>query len=319
MMPNNKSLLFTAIAALSFVASASFSPLANAASEQMPASLPLSQFGENPGELTASVFSPTKTPKALVVLLHGCVQNAEKLAVDSGFRGLAQSHNFALLLPQQSKSNNIKQCFNWFSTPDTARDQGETLSLKNMINTVKGSLKVDKVYIAGLSAGGAMASGLLVTYPQMFDGGAVIAGLPYPCADNLIKAISCMRAGPSQSAAELVALAQKTSPKAKSWPPLFIATGDSDKVVNAVNSQKLAEQWAALSGSKQVATEDKLGASFSRWKSGDKSSIELVTIKGMDHGWSVNPAVKNGGSTAPFLPKAQVSTAQQIVDFWQLN
>ncbi len=316
-MPNNKSLISAAAVALGLLSMANFATATEAKSTQFSS---LSQFGDNPGELTASYFKPSSSAKTLVVLLHGCVQDAKVLAKQSGFLAQAKAHNFALLLPQQSKANNIKQCFNWFSAPDTDRDKGETLSLKNMILRTKKTLEADKVYIAGLSAGGAMASSILVNYPEMFDGGAVIAGLPYPCADSLIKAISCMRTGPSQTADELAALARKTSPKTSQWPPLYVITGDSDNVVNADNSAKLAQQWAQLAALKSFSMSKENDSDVMQWSDSNKrSQIKLVTISGMDHGLSVNPDVENGGEVAPFLPKAQLSAAKDIVDFWQLN
>ena len=316
-MPNNKSLISAAALALGLLSMASFSTVIQAKQAQFS---PLSQFGDNPGELTASYFKPSDSAKTLVVLLHGCVQDAKVLAKQSGFLAQAQAHNFVLLLPQQSKTNNIKQCFNWFSAPDTDRDKGETLSLKNMIASTKKTLGADKVYIAGLSAGGAMASSMLVNYPEQFNGGAVIAGLPYPCADSLIKAISCMRTGPSQSADELATLARKTSPNTSQWPPLYVITGGSDNVVNADNSAKLAQQWAQLSSLSSLSMSKQKNADVMQWVGHNKKAhIKLVTIADMDHGLSVNPDVEGGGVVAPFLPKAQLSAAKDIVDFWQLN
>ena len=88
------------------------------------------KFGENPGELTASYFQPELVSGDTVVLLHGCVQNGEALAINSGFLSLAKTHRFNLLVAQQSDKNNIKSCFNWFSKQDTDKNSGELLSLK---------------------------------------------------------------------------------------------------------------------------------------------------------------------------------------------
>jgi poly(hydroxyalkanoate) depolymerase family esterase len=96
-------------------------------------------------------------------------------------------------MPQQSLENNIKGCFNWYSTSDFAKETGENLSIKNMILTLKQHLGGADVYILGLSAGGAMASSLLVNYPDLFNAGAIVAGIPFPCADGLITVISCMK------------------------------------------------------------------------------------------------------------------------------
>lgn len=285
----------------------------------------LKSFGNNPGDLEASYYLPSMSAlngssPALVVLLHGCAQQAEKLASQSGLLGLAKHHNFALLLPQQGLTNNIKQCFNWYSAEDYTKENGETLSLKNMITTLSKKMKTDNVYIIGLSAGGAMASSLLVNYPDLFTAGAVVAGIPFPCADGLITGISCMKNGPSQTADELVSLIQKSNPKQKNWPKLSVWTGEIDSIVNPLNSSMLAEQWAQLSNVTTKPTiSKKSGYTITRWqKDGEEVQVELVEIKKRNHGIMVNPKVENGGEAADYLLKSPLSTAKHVVEFWQL-
>lgn len=281
----------------------------------------LDDFGENPGEITASYYANSKTSDNVVVLLHGCVQNGETLAEQSGFLGLAKAHNFTLLLPQQNENNNIKTCFNWFSPQDTTKDQGESLSLINMIKQVKNKVKANNVYIVGLSAGGAMASAMLVNYPDVFKSGAIIAGVPYPCADNLIKAISCMRSGPSQSPAELTELVKQTNSTPSHWPTLTIWTGKEDKVVNAQNSTALAQHWAMLSKANKAPVIETEGAyQISRWNDEKNNTlVELIEIDAMGHGMPVNPQKDNGGTEAPFVLKAPISAALNIIKHWNLH
>ncbi|GHE95865.1 extracellular catalytic domain type 1 short-chain-length polyhydroxyalkanoate depolymerase [Thalassotalea profundi] len=281
----------------------------------------LNDFGENPGELTASYYANSKTSDNVVVLLHGCVQNGETLAKQSGFLGLAKAHNFTILLPQQSENNNIKTCFNWFSPQDTTKDQGESLSLINMVKHVKNKMKANNVYIVGLSAGGAMASAMLVNYPELFKSGAIIAGVPYPCADNLIKAISCMRSGPSQSPEELTKLVKQINSASSHWPTLTIWTGKEDKVVNAHNSIALAQHWAMLSkANENPVTETKELYQISRWNDEKNNTlVELIEIETMGHGMPVNPQKDNGGSEAPFVLKGPVSAALNIIKYWDLQ
>lgn len=289
----------------------------------------LKSFGANPGDLEASYYLPKNLPKtnapngsspALVVLLHGCAQQAETLAQQSGFLGLAKQYNFALLLPQQGLTNNIKRCFNWYSADDYTKDQGEMLSIKNMITTLKQKLVSENVYIIGLSAGGAMASSLLVNYPELFTAGAVVAGIPFPCADGLITGISCMRNGPSQTADELVTLIQKTNPKQTQWPKLSVWTGANDSIVNPLNSSMLAQQWAQLSkGNIKTTVDKKAGYIITRWQNTNKEvQVELVEVMKRDHGIMVNPNVENGGEVSDYLLAAPLSTAKHVVAFWQL-
>lgn len=278
----------------------------------------LANFGDNPGALTASYFQPKKISSSLVVLLHGCIQNGEELAMQSGFVQLAKQHGFTLLVPQQSQKNNVKSCFNWFSEQDSLKDQGEVQSIKNMVVALKAKTKVNDVYIAGLSAGGAMSSAMLVHYPELFSAGAVVAGLPYPCANNLAKAISCMRNGPSQSTNELVELIKNSNKTINSWPRLLVITGNEDVVVNPKNATSLALQWAKLTSSDNK----ELNHSFSDYQArswlnkADETQVKLLTINKIGHGISVNTALKNRESSSAYLPKSSVDSAKSIVDFW---
>ncbi len=281
----------------------------------------LEEFGENPGALEASYFTPNIEKTALVVLLHGCAQQGEELALNSGLLGLAQKHNFAVLLPQQVLSNNIKRCFNWYSPDDSTRDTGETLSIKNMVAHLKAQLNSQEVYIIGLSAGGAMASGMLANYPELFTGGAVVAGIPFPCADGLITGISCMRNGPSQTANELETLVRNLNPQQKSWPKLSVWTGENDGIVNPLNSSMHAQQWAKLSAIKsKPVIDEKSGYTITRWQNSVKQTqVELIEVSRLGHGIMVNPQVENGGEESDYVLSSPVSTVKHVVDFWQLS
>ena len=283
--------------------------------------LKLNNFGSNPGDLEASYFSPKIDKPKLVVLMHGCAQYGDELARQSGLLGLAKKHNFALLLPQQSLSNNIKRCFNWYSADDFTRDSGETLSIKNMISRLQTQLGSEDVYIIGLSGGGAMASGMLANYPTLFTGGAVVAGIPFPCADGLITGISCMRNGPSQTVDKLVDLVQKINPKQTIWPKLSVWTGGKDSIVNPSNSSMLAQQWAQLSALKnKPILHKKLDYTITHWEnSANEVLVELVEVSDLGHGIMVNPQVKNGGEASDYLLVSPISTVKHVVDFWQLS
>lgn len=281
----------------------------------------LEAFGANPGDLEASYFTPNIESPALVVLLHGCAQQGDELAFQSGLFGLAKKHNFALLLPQQGLSNNIKRCFNWYSADDFTRDSGESDSIKNMISQLKGQLGSKKVYIIGLSAGGAMASGMLANYPALFTGGAVVAGIPFPCAEGLMTGISCMRNGPSQTADELVTLVKKRNPKQTTWPKLSVWTGVNDSIVNPLNSSMLAQQWAILSAleSKPIVNK-KSGYTITHWQnSANETRVELIEVAHLGHGIMVNPQVENGGEVSDYVLASPLSTVKHVVDFWQLS
>ena len=281
----------------------------------------LENFGDNPGDLTASVYQSSVKSNELVLILHGCTQNGEQLAKKSGFYQLAQADNFNLLVPQQHSKNNIKDCFNWFSLKDITRDSGELKSIVNMIKQVTKEYQKPRVFIVGLSAGGAMATSLLSQYPSLFEAGAVIAGLPFPCADNLTKAISCMRNGPSQTPKELAELVVGINGDQKPrWPNITIWTGSNDQVVNPINSQFLAKQWLLLMGL-NVKPNVSHGSNYTRslWIDSNKGKVELIELENLGHGLPVNNEQKYGGEEGAFLLQSSLPSALEITKFWQLS
>jgi poly(hydroxyalkanoate) depolymerase family esterase len=164
----------------------------------------VTNFGSNHGNLSMFKYIPDQLPAsaALVVVMHGCTQNARTFANESGWIQLADKLHFALALPEQSQANNQKNCFNWFQRGDNSRDQGEALSIKQMVDKMKSDHNIDakRVYVTGLSAGGAMTSVMLATYPEVFAAGGIVAGLPYGCANDLpqmfpTQAFQCMSTG----------------------------------------------------------------------------------------------------------------------------
>jgi poly(hydroxyalkanoate) depolymerase family esterase len=137
-------------------------------------------FGSNPGKLRLLTHVPRNLPKApaLVVALHGCTQTATIYDHGSGWSKLADRYGFAVLIPEQQRTNNPNNCFNWFLAADTQRNKGEAFSIRQMIERMIEDYGIDRrrVFVVGLSAGGAMTSAMLATYPEIFAGGAIIAG-----------------------------------------------------------------------------------------------------------------------------------------------
>ena len=157
---------------------------------------PVAEFGPNPGNLQMFTFVPDDLPPspALVVVLHGCTQNAPGYDLGAGWSTLAERHGFVVVCPQQSPANNPKSCFNWFLPGDVTRGRGEVLSIRNMIERAILDHGIDRsrVFVNGLSAGGAMAAAMLATYPELFAGGGIVAGLPYGAAANVQQALQAM-------------------------------------------------------------------------------------------------------------------------------
>ena len=148
----------------------------------------VADFGPNPGGLRMLSYRPPalKPGAPLVVVLHGCGQHAEAFAGQAGWLTLADRLGFSLVAPEQSVSNNFNRCFNWFEAADISRDQGEAASIAAMVrHAIAQGADPDRVFVSGLSAGGAMAVVVLGAYPELFAAGAVVAGLPYGVADGV--------------------------------------------------------------------------------------------------------------------------------------
>lgn len=160
--------------------------------------------GSNPGALRMFRYVPAGLPdrSPLVVVLHGCLQTASGYEYGAGWSTLADRYGFALLVPEQQRANNPNTCFNWFVPGDTSRGRGEALSIREMVEqmVVEHGLDHQRVYVTGLSAGGAMTSAMLAAYPEIFAGGAIVAGLPYGAATNAQEAFQSMLQSPARPA-----------------------------------------------------------------------------------------------------------------------
>ncbi len=216
----------------------------------------LSGFGSNPGALAAYTYLPQALPAdaPLVVVLHGCTQTAAGYDQGSGWSQLADRHGFALLYPEQQRGNNPNLCFNWFMPEDTRRDSGEALSIAQMVRHMLDRHGLDRrrVYITGLSAGGAMTSVMLATYPELFAGGAIIAGLPFGVANSVPEALDRMRGRGLPGAAQLETLVRGASSHSGPWPTLSIWQGSADQTVLRANADAILAQWRGLHGLRQV-------------------------------------------------------------------
>src|SRR3954466_3547035 len=207
----------------------------------------VSDFGSNPGNLRMLAYVPDRlaSSPALVVVLHGCLQTAAGYDYGAGWSTLADRYGLALLFPEQQTANNPQRCFNWFEPEDSIRDQGEALSIRQMVEHMirAHGINRSRVFVTGLSAGGAMTSVMLATYPEVFAGGAIIAGLPYGVATNLQQALSGMHQPPSRPARELGDLVRKVSSHKGPWPKLSVWHGSADKTVSPSNANEILKQW----------------------------------------------------------------------------
>ena len=206
------------------------------------------RFGSNPGALRMFKYVPIKPERALMVVLHGCNQSAASYDVGAGWSTLADRYGFVLLLPQQQATNNSNRCFNWFLAGDTDRGRGEALSIREMVETMIRDHEIDRsrVYVTGLSAGGAMTSVMLAAYPETFAAGGVIAGLPYRTATNAQQAFESMFQVRERSRREWGDLVRAASPYQGPWPRVSVWHGGADPVVKRENADQIIKQWTDL-------------------------------------------------------------------------
>ncbi len=281
-------------------------------------------YGSNPGALRARAYIPVNMPenRALVVVLHGCTQSAAAYDHGSGWSQLAEQEGFAVLFPEQQRANNANLCFNWFVPGDTSRDSGEALSIRQMIEAlvVAHGLDRNRIYITGLSAGGAMAAAMLAAYPDVFAGGAIIAGLAHGSASTIPEAFDRMRGHGGPSKAELQKHLREASPHKGPWPRISLWQGSADTTVVPSNAEAILAQWQGVHGlgasPTRVETVD--GQKRQVWCDGDgRELVERYAIAGMGHGTPLKTNGDDGlGHAGPFMLDAGISSTRHIARFW---
>jgi poly(hydroxyalkanoate) depolymerase family esterase len=266
-------------------------------------------FGSNPGNLRMFTYVPDPLPNAaaLVVVLHGCTQTAVGYDHGAGWSTLADRYAFALLFPEQQPSNNLGRCFNWFQPEDSARDHGEALSIRQMIEHVTRTHAIDRgrVFVTGLSAGGAMTSVMLAAYPELFAGGAILAGAPYRCATSSAEALASMFQGQVRSAQEWGDLVRAASPHQGPWPKVSVWHGDADRTVAVVNAAEVIKQWTNVHGLPTAPSRQEIVDGHPRriWvNAAGEDVIEDYIISGMSHGApiAISTGEQRHGAAGPF-------------------
>ena len=285
-------------------------------------------FGSNPGNLRMFKFVPSGLPAnaPLVVALHGCAQTASSYDAETGWQMLATRWQFALLLPQQQSANNSSSCFNWFESVDTTRGQGEALSIKQMVDRMRTDHASDaaRVYVTGLSAGGAMASTMLATYPDVFAGGAILAGIPHRCATTQSAAFSCMNPGSDLTPSQWGDKVRAASSHAGPWPKVSIWHGDGDFTVRPMNLTESMQQWTNVHGIDQVADVSDTVAGYPHRVYADAAGnarVETFTITGMGHGTPVDPGTGETqcGTAGAYILDVNICSSWYIGRFWGLD
>ena len=233
----------------------------------------------------------------LLVMLHGCKQDPVTFSSGTRMNQLADQQGFLVLYPEQRRWANAFRCWNWFDA-SAQRAGGEAALIAGMVREVIATYGVDpgRVYIAGLSAGGAMTSIMASCYGELFAACAVHSGLMYRAAESVSEASKAMkhgsRASPENTARQ--ALAQKDF----AFVPVMVIHGNKDATVNPVNADQVIEQFMAMArlvdGSKAALTEftssehggDRYPFEIRDYRRGDMLLLRKVLVEGLDHSWS---------------------------------
>jgi len=245
----------------------------------------------------------------LIVMLHGCRQWPDDFAAGTGMNFLAEEHGCLVAYPSQPRAANGMRCWNWFNPRHQHRGRGEPALIAGITRQIMDSHAVDpeRVYVAGLSAGGAMAAVMAATYPDLYAAAGVHSGLARGAARNVSSAYSAMRNGGARIAPE-VALTPVVS-GSRRHVPMIIFHGDKDETVHLSNSDQIAEQAWPHAGTllRRDRSHDRVkgGHSYTRtsyFEDRKRSVLEVWIVHGSGHGWSGGDA--SGSYTDPQGPDA---------------
>jgi poly(hydroxyalkanoate) depolymerase family esterase len=262
------------------------------------------EFTNHAGTRAYKVYVPAKpsdAPRPMVVMLHGCTQSADDFAAGTGMNRLADEHGFLVVYPEQAPHANPSKCWNWFKPQDQVRDAGEPSLIAGIVGEVAARHGADprRVFVAGLSAGAAMAVVLGETYPEVFAGVGAHSGLPYGSAYDIPSAMLAMKGGHSgmPNLQNLPGAAAGPRRKPVHAVPTIVFHGDRDHTVQPSNAAQIvqeaieahaAEAGTVLQPRSQSATSAG-GRSYSRTLHVDangQSRIEAWTLHGAGHAWA---------------------------------
>ncbi|MDQ2104650.1 extracellular catalytic domain type 1 short-chain-length polyhydroxyalkanoate depolymerase [Azospirillum isscasi] len=255
-----------------------------------PAAEPMAPgtFANGAGSLAYRLFVPKGSaagPRPLLVMLHGCTQSPEDFAAGTRMNRLAEEAGCLVLYPEQTPAANDRKCWNWFNPGHQRRGQGEPSLIAGATGRILADLGADpqRVYVAGISAGGSAAMVMATAYPDLFAAVGVHSGLPYGSASGVPSALMAMKSGssPGQRPAAGTPVV-----------PAIVFHGDADKVVHPRNGDHVTAQAIAAAGDLTAETEEGQapgGRDYTRTlhKGRDgKTLCEQWTVHGSGHAWS---------------------------------
>ena len=242
--------------------------------------------------------------RPLVVMLHGGTQGPDDFAAGTRMNALAEEHGFLVAYPSQCKSANPSLCWNWFKPEDQMRGTGEPSIIAGITSEIVSEYDIDpqRVFVAGLSAGGAMAAVMGATYPEIYAAVGVHSGLPYRSATDVASAFAAMRGDPG------LQRPRKTRPSSEhaSRVRTIVFHGDADHIVHPSNAGNIVEAQAKIDDNVERAkARSSASRTHTRTVTRDKTGtvvVEQWLIHGSGHAWSGGSA--DGTYTDPHGPDA---------------
>ena len=257
---------------------------------------------------------PGKAPKgkrALVVMLHGCGQDAHSFAASTRMNRLAAAADTMVLYPEQDRLANVQGCWSWFDTR-SGRAQREAASILAVVDQVCATHAVDmqRIAVAGMSAGAGMAALLALVYPDRFAAVAMHSGVGPGLAHSSATALGAMRGRYASVGKGL----SQTNPAP--LPPLLVIQGDKDRVVAPVNGGLAAMRWAATVHAmptvpRVVQRGNRYPATLTEWKLGSRVIATWAQVAGLGHAWS------GGAASQSFSDPAGPDASRMVLAFAQ--
>ncbi len=271
------------------------------------ASFTLRNFACSAGTRAYKLYVPSrpKRPKGLIVMLHGCTQDPDDFAIGTGMNAHAEVHGLLVAYPGQTRASNTSSCWNWFESGHQQRGEGEPAILAEMARALAAEHQIDpdQIYVAGLSAGAAMAVIMGQTYPDVFTAVGAHSGLAYQSAGNVVTALAVMRG----SAATRLFPRRPSEDTSARGVRTIIFHGSADKTVHPCNAELVVDGSSAHGRPSEPAV-DRLevnGRMCARTVIKDQRGAPLIEnwlIEGAGHAWSGGQ--RGGSYTDPLGPDA---------------
>lgn len=266
----------------------------------------------------------------ILVVIHGCMQSAESMALGTGWNRIADNNNMVVIYPQVPAGSNPIGCWSWYERKNQTADSGQLELVKNQIDNVKEKFQLlnsPDVFATGISSGAATVAGLIACYPDLIKSAAIHSGPVYGMASNLIQANLSLNVGPTP--ANQLTLALRACQPQRYQGNLLVLHGDKDNVVNIRNAEAIAEDFFPEWNNKTVETKTesahKITEKYMLSKNGKRVSV--ITIHDLEHAWSgygkhlpfsdyLGPSSSQNPTKLPFFSETGPSSTELIWGFF---